>query len=81
LVLAPGDEYGTSVGISGNTVIVSAPHGAANDGTANAGKTYVYSLDCVPPSNRSAASFDPLTPFPTGSFGQGNPRISLFTCR
>jgi len=46
---APGDEYGTSVGISRNTVIVGAPHGAAIDGTANAGVTYVYSLDCIPP--------------------------------
>jgi hypothetical protein len=46
---APGDEFGTSVGISDGTVIVSAPHEPATDGTANAGVAYVYRLDCVPP--------------------------------
>lgn len=52
---AAGDEFGTGVGISGNTVIVSAPHEAANsDGTTNAGVTYVYRLDCVPPSGTAA---------------------------
>ena len=51
---APGDEFGTSVGISGNTVIVSAPHEAATDGTANAGVTYVFRLACTPPSVDSA---------------------------
>jgi|GEM_PF-1963107 len=72
---APGDEFGTSVGISRDTVIVSAPHeAAASDGTANAGVSYVYRLDCVPPSNRSAASFDPLIAFPTASACPGNAR-------
>jgi hypothetical protein len=46
---APGDEFGTSVGISGNTVISSAPHSAANDGTPNVGVSYIFRLDCVPP--------------------------------
>ena len=53
---APGDEYGTSVGISGNTVIVSAPHAAATNGTANAGTVYVYGLDCLPPHGAFAQS-------------------------
>ena len=46
---APGDEFGTGVGISGDTVIVSAPRETALNGTANAGVTYAYRLDCVPP--------------------------------
>jgi len=46
---APGDEFGTSVGISGNTVISSAPHSAATDGTLNVGVSYIFRLDCVPP--------------------------------
>ena len=47
---APGDEFGTSVGISGKTVIVGAPHETATNGTVDAGVTYVYSLDCTPPA-------------------------------
>jgi hypothetical protein len=46
---APGDEFGTSVSISGNTVISSAPHSAATDGTLNVGVSYIFRLDCVPP--------------------------------
>ncbi|MFL6282771.1 MAG: Calx-beta domain-containing protein [Pyrinomonadaceae bacterium] len=53
---APGDEFGTSVGISRDTVIVSAPHETATDGTTNAGVSYVYRLNCVPPSNTKAVS-------------------------
>jgi hypothetical protein len=46
---APGDEFGTSVAISGNTVISGAPHSATQNGTANAGVSYVFRLDCIPP--------------------------------
>lgn len=45
----PGDEFGTGVGISGNTLISSAPHSTGTNGTANAGVSYVFRLDCVPP--------------------------------
>lgn len=51
---APGDQFGTSVGISGDTVIVSAPHETSPQGTVDAGVTYVYRLNCVPPSSVSA---------------------------
>jgi hypothetical protein len=54
---APGDEFGTSVGISGDSVIVGVPHeGAPSNGTANAGVSYVYRLDCVPPYGSGAYS-------------------------
>jgi hypothetical protein len=54
---APGDAFGTSVDISGDTVIVGVPHeGAPSTGTANAGVSYVYRLDCVPPYGTGAYS-------------------------
>ena len=46
---APGNQFGVSVGISRDTVIVGAQHAPASDGTANTGAAYVYRLDCVPP--------------------------------
>jgi hypothetical protein len=54
---APGDEFGTSVGISADTVIVGSPHSAATDGTANTGTALIYRLDCVPPYGSSVESF------------------------
>jgi hypothetical protein len=47
---APGDEYGTSVGLIENTVLVGSGHAAASDGTLNTGAAYAYRLDCVPPA-------------------------------
>jgi len=73
LFRGPGDEFGSSVGISSNTVIVGSPH-EASGGLANAGATYVYRLDCVPPSQSIIAFSDPLTgnaACPGQSFGMG----------
>ena len=53
---APGDEYGISVDISGDTVIVGARRAAAADGTARTGSAYVYRLDCMPPYRSIAYS-------------------------
>ena len=61
---APGDEYGTSVGISGNTVIVSAPHGRRT----TAPQTRVRLTSIASTAYRhpmSACSIDPQPPFPT----------------
>jgi hypothetical protein len=58
---APGNEFGSSVSISGATAIVSAPHGTApSDGTPNSGVVYAYGLSCSP-AYHSAAKFYPTT--------------------
>jgi hypothetical protein len=52
---APGDQFGTSVGISRDTVIVGAPfEAAASSGTTNAGAVYAYRLGCIPPNGTEA---------------------------
>jgi hypothetical protein len=80
----PGDEFGTSVGISNDTVIVGAPHETATEGTVNAGTSYVYRLDCVPPyqSQAQIAGMNPTTVCPGASvtlsaFNLGYPATNL----
>ena len=48
-----GDNFGISVGLSGDSAIIGSRHATAV-GTAAAGAAYVYRLSCVPPSSSKA---------------------------
>ncbi|MEY2565111.1 MAG: hypothetical protein QOH88_3304 [Verrucomicrobiota bacterium] len=75
---APGDLFGDSVSVSGNSVVVGAQHARANDGTPNTGAAHVYRLDCVPPSTASVVFGESLQTSATAC--PGNP-VSFFGLR
>jgi hypothetical protein len=74
------DNFGISVGISDDTVIVGA-RAATASGVARAGAAYVYRLGCTPPSGSAVANSTPTAcpgaPVTFGAtatyFGSGSP--------
>jgi len=59
------DQFGISVALSGDTVIAGSEHAAVGN-ASDAGKAYVYRLDCVPP--RLTFQGGSATSCPGGSF-------------
>jgi hypothetical protein len=74
------DNFGISVGLSGDSVIVGA-RAATASGVARAGAAYVYRLSCTPPSGSTAVTSTPTAcpgaPVTFGAtatyFGSGSP--------
>jgi hypothetical protein len=67
----PGDEFGLSVAVSGNTLVVGAPNAACESGYGNCGAAYVYTAvngDWANPTQ--VATLNPPSDF--GPFGFGS---------